>query len=239
MLPAAGYRRLSDWKNRASRFSDLNAPASRSYHHLMPFPQDVRFYQAMAYEADLISVAIESLDVQVPWSGAHLVGVGEPERFRPLFDAFTDYGGTEDALAMFTREIFCFGNVALFCFQGRAKAWPAAWSFDPNYHRYAAKGQLIEVRRDPVVGGFGTPMLEPALATFKRFWAQQDANIRALGAYVRNPRGRPPIGSARADHQAQHQVLAALGFTVQPNDIAHYNQPGSLRDEIKALFGLT
>ncbi|MCA9595410.1 MAG: hypothetical protein KC776_18980 [Myxococcales bacterium] len=202
----------------------------------MPLPTDLKFYEAMATQADVISAAIDSLDVQVSWSGLRVDGVADPSKFDPLFAAFTDYGGAEEALASFTQQIFCFGNVAVFCFNGRGKVWPPAWRFDPAYQPYAAQGALLEARNPPIVNDFGTPILEPALAAFKAYWAQQAASIRALEAYVRSPVGVPPTRGVRADEQARNAVLLAMGFEPRSDDLPHYLNPSKLRGDMKGLF---
>lgn len=190
----------------------------------------------MALQADVITAAIESLDVQVSWAGVHVVGVADPTQVDPLFAAFAEYGGPEQALAAFTREVFCYGNVAVICAHGQAKAWPPWWRLDSNYAPHVSKGHLIEARNPPLVAGFGTPVVEPALAAFKAYWAQWGASIGALQAYVLNPVGPSPTGGMQAIDAARAAVFAAMGFQSHAGGFPQYLPAAKLRADVKALF---
>lgn len=199
----------------------------------MPFPQDRASYEQLVKLADSISTAIESLDVQVDWSGVRVVGVDDPEDFDPLFLALG--GDPEAALASFTREIFCYGNVTLAYANGQARAWPPWWASEQIYLDALPHVELLEAKNPPLAGSFGTPVLEPALDHFKAYWSLFTASIAALESHANNPATPPPRAGAQLT-TARNKVLASMGFTPQPNDVAHYQHAAKLRRDMHALF---
>jgi hypothetical protein len=193
----------------------------------------------MRTQSDVISAAIESLDVQIPWDSARVVGIASSDlsRLEPLFSALGEFGGLPEALRAFTAEIFTYGNLAVFVHERGVRTWPANWSGDQDRVNVANEGVVIEARRPPVgPNGHGTPVLEAGREAFERYWRQQAEHMRALEHYAANPVGSPP-GGAKADLAAMNDVLQAIGFEPwRRDDLPRYAHGSALRAEMKQLF---
>jgi hypothetical protein len=206
----------------------------------MPFPSDLNFYRAMHHQSDVISAAIEGLDVGVAWSTAAITGVSATDvaRFDPLISAFADYGGLPEALRVFTREIFCYGNVAVSVHAGRVTTWPPDWRTDAARATAAVQAVILEAHQPPTTAaGYGTPLIERGLVAFKQYLQLQNSNMKALQQYVAHPMGAPPLAAA-GEHQALNGVLQAVGFEPwDPNgDLPAYLSAGQLRADMRSLF---
>jgi hypothetical protein len=206
----------------------------------MPFPEDIRWYQAMHSQADVISSAIDSLDVQVPWEGVRVIGIAgaDTEKLDPLIESLVEYGDLAGALRSFTKEMFVNGNVAIFVGGGGTKMWRPDWRQHDSHTSVASQGTVLEAKRPPPnASGHGTPVVKQGLAAFKAYWAQQDAHIRELEAYGRNPKGPPPPSRKANDLRAMNAVLGALGFGPWTgDDVPALLHPATLRSEMKGFF---
>ncbi len=200
----------------------------------MTFLQELPAYRDMARFGGALVTAIESLDVQVPWANARLTGVAaaDVDRFDPLLDAVSGQpgGGLEAALASFTREVFCFGNLTVFVANGGALAWQPDWRSSPEHVNAVAMGTLFEAKRPPIDGqNYGSPVLRAALGPYQQY-------VQLFGAQVALLQGNPaPLGGVAAQVQAMNAVLRAAGFTPQPGGAVYGNALG-LRADMKALF---
>jgi hypothetical protein len=206
----------------------------------MPFPADAAVYHAMYSQADVISSALESLAVQIDWSNARVDGMADVDfvNIEPLFTAFSKYAGVRGAMQAFTREIVCLGNVSVFAQPDRVWLWSPEWRDKPDaaeYHAVIASGQLFEAKRPPIIDGYGTPVIEPALSPFKSYWAIFNAQISALDAFTAKPSGPIPHGSTQIG-MMRDAVLQAAGFEPWTRDIPIFREPARLRAELADLF---
>lgn len=209
----------------------------------MPFPESMAAYKGLLSHAEVISTAIESLNVQVDWSKSRIEADPNlpPSRFVPLIRALADINSVPHALQDFTRRIFVFGNLTLFVGDdGTTKLWPSDWRTSEKAADFEKAirehGKIVEVRRPPVVNGYGTPFVEAALAPFQSYEAVFNAQIAAMDALAQRPDGPIPSGS-QAIVRARNAVLIALGFDSAPtNDLPLYRRASQLRDEIQRLF---
>lgn len=206
----------------------------------MPFPRDKALLTAMATQSDVISAAIESVGEQVRWTGARIVGVspGDVAKFEPLVAAFAQVGDLVEALRAFTHEAFTYGNVSVYVDAEHVVVWSPDWRSDPAKVNAAAGGHVLEAKRPPVVGGFGTPSLDPGIARFASYLAQQNRDIASLQKYIAEPVGAPRISGRENDLAAMNAVLDAIGFGPwdPSGDLPHLRNPGQVRAAMKDLF---
>jgi hypothetical protein len=201
----------------------------------MPFLQDLPAYREMTRFGGELVAAIESLDVQVSWANATLVGVpaASVDDFDALFDAVSGQpgGGIERGLASFTREVFSFGNVAVFVAAGGALAWPPDWRTSNEHVNVLAQGTLLEAKRPPIgADNYGTPILQAALRPYQQYVRLHQAQMAQLHG------GNPaPLGGVAAQVQAMNAVLQAVGFTPDPGG-AIYGPAQALQTEMRTLF---
>lgn len=193
----------------------------------------------MDTQADVISAAIESLDVQVPWGGARLVGVEDSDvpLLEPLFKALSEHDGLEGALQRLTHEVFVYGNVAVFVSDAVTKVWRPDWRQSQEHVDAALTGSVLEARRPPIGrNGYGTPAIEQGAEAFKRRWAGQAGHMAALQNFINDPVGDVPLG-AKQDQAATTAVLNAIGFDAfMGSDIPRYRHGRELRAEMRQLF---
>jgi hypothetical protein len=207
----------------------------------MPFTTEQPIYKAMAETADVISTAIESLGVQVRWAGARIQGVapGDVNRFEPLIEALAHGDDLEEALSAFTVRVFCYGNVAVYVGPEAVVEWPADWTRSAARVEAARDGRVLEAKRTPVdAEGYGASALAPGVQAFRAFVAGEDANIRELEEFIRNPRGRLPGPFAADDLRRMNNVLRAIGFDAwdPKGDLPAFRGAVQLRAQMKTLF---
>jgi hypothetical protein len=207
----------------------------------MPFPQDNIWYERMAKQSSVISNCIESLSVQVSWTGLKIAGVpaAQVAAFGPLIEAFFEYGDLENALQVVTHELFTFGNLAIFVSNQRVLTWPPSWSMQAEYQQNVLSPgeRVIEAKLAPVSNGFGTPALEPALVAFKAYWQAHNQQIAAMAAYAANPVGPVPV-SARQVLDAMNRVLSQMGFDpwTPGGNTPNFRKAQVLRTLVKQTF---
>lgn len=213
------------------------------YYVAMPFPEELPIYRILTEQCDVITSSLESLAVQVSWSGAKLVAPSTDHvAVDTLIGALANHrtGTLEDALATVTYNMFCFGNLALFCNRnGAVISWPAWWSLESD--RYAptpSDGTVIELKRQPLdQSGFGTPRLRDGFRQAIVYLRQQNAHMAALQRFIDEPAGPLPLGAA-ADKYAMDTFFEAIGFDPwDGRDLARLRNPSVLKAEVADLFG--
>jgi hypothetical protein len=207
----------------------------------MPFLSEVPIYKAMAGTADVITTAIESLGVQVRWAGVRIQGVapGDVNKFRPLVRALAHDDGEdlEEALSTFTVRVFCYGNMAVYVGPQAVVEWPAHWRQLATHAEAARDGRVLEAKRAPEdAEGYGASALAPGVQAFCALIAGDNANIRELEEFIRNPtRPWPGVGG---DLRRVNNVLRAIGFDAwdPKGDIPAFRGAAQLRAQMKTLF---
>lgn len=196
-------------------------------------------YHAMTHLSDGISAAIRSLDVQVSWKSAQIIGLNPKDlrTIEPLWEAMRQHADLARALEQFTAELFCWGNFSLLVREDGNKVLRSDWREHAETAKAPHYGMILEAKLPPVMAGYGTPLLEAGVQPFRDYQHWQQTAFAQLAAWNKNPVGPMPGPPSHVDAAKMDAVLLAIGFGPwSRNDLPLYLHGAQLQARVAQLF---